>query len=104
MDKLIIGLIIISIGLAFLLISTNQTEQIPSDQTSEQSPFSPQSSSPVQPTQTNEKRCDPSYPDVCIPPSPPDLDCDEISHKNFRVSDPDIHGFDRDRDGIGCEQ
>lgn len=47
--------------------------------------------------------CDPSYPDVCIPPRPPDLDCDEISYSNFLVRQPDPHGFDRDNNGIGCE-
>ena len=47
--------------------------------------------------------CDPSYPDVCIAPYPPDLDCDEIAYVNFRVLQPDPHGFDRDKDGIGCE-
>jgi micrococcal nuclease len=47
--------------------------------------------------------CDPSYPDVCIPPPPPDLDCSEIPHRNFQVLPPDPHRFDGDRDGIGCE-
>ena len=47
--------------------------------------------------------CDTSYPDVCIPPYPPDLDCGEISHKNFKVLQPDPHRFDGDKDGIGCE-
>ncbi len=47
--------------------------------------------------------CDPSYPDVCIPPYPPDLDCGEIGYSNFRVVGSDPHGFDRDNDGIGCE-
>ncbi|MBA4420125.1 MAG: nuclease [Anaerolinea sp.] len=47
--------------------------------------------------------CDPSYPDVCIPPSPPDLDCGDIPYKRFKVLPPDPHRFDRDRDGIGCE-
>ena len=48
--------------------------------------------------------CDPSYPDVCIPPAPPDLDCGEISHRRFRVLPPDPHGFDgNDNDGLGCE-
>lgn len=48
-------------------------------------------------------KCDPSYPDVCIPPAPPDLDCGEITHRRFRVTGSDPHGFDRDNDGIGCE-
>lgn len=47
--------------------------------------------------------CDPSYPGVCIPPAPPDLDCGEISFRRFQVLSPDPHGFDRDGDGVGCE-
>jgi hypothetical protein len=47
--------------------------------------------------------CDPSYPDVCIPPPPPDLDCNDIPYRNFRVLPPDPHHFDTDGDGIGCE-
>ncbi len=48
--------------------------------------------------------CDPSYPDVCIPPPPPDLDCSEIPYRRFRVLPPDPHRFDGDHDGIGCER
>jgi micrococcal nuclease len=47
--------------------------------------------------------CDSSYPDVCIVPYPPDLDCPEVSYKNFKVLSPDPHGFDKDNDGVGCE-
>jgi endonuclease YncB( thermonuclease family) len=47
--------------------------------------------------------CDPSYPTVCIPPYPPDLDCDDVPAKRFKVVGTDPHGFDGDRDGIGCE-
>jgi micrococcal nuclease len=47
--------------------------------------------------------CDPSYPDVCIPPYPPDLDCGDISFRRFTVRPPDPHNFDGDHDGIGCE-
>jgi len=54
-------------------------------------------------TQSTQSSCDPSYPDVCIPPYPPDLDCGEIGYSNFRVSGSDPHGFDGDKDGIGCE-
>jgi micrococcal nuclease len=49
-------------------------------------------------------QCDPSYPDVCIPPPPPDLDCGDIPYKRFRVLPPDPHRFDGDHDGIGCER
>lgn len=47
--------------------------------------------------------CDPSYPDVCIPPSPPDLDCGDITYRRFQVLPPDPHRFDGDIDGVGCE-
>lgn len=47
--------------------------------------------------------CHPSYPDVCIPPPPPDLDCRDVRPRGFRVRGPDPHRFDGDGDGIGCE-
>ena len=50
-----------------------------------------------------ESQCDPSYPDFCIPPPPPDLDCKDIPQKRFTVLQPDPHRFDGDKDGIGCE-
>lgn len=58
----------------------------------------------VQPTQPPARNCDPSYPTVCIPPPPPDLDCKDIPYKRFTVLPPDPHGFDGDHDGIGCER
>jgi hypothetical protein len=48
--------------------------------------------------------CDDSYADVCIPPYPPDLDCGEITERNFAVTGSDPHGFDREGDGLGCEE
>ena len=54
----------------------------------------------VPPVQEN---CDrQSYPDVCIPPYPPDLNCGDIPYTDFRVFPPDPHGFDGNHDGIGC--
>jgi len=52
---------------------------------------------------SSRSKCDPSYPTVCIPPPPPDLDCKDIPYKKFSVLRPDPHNFDSDRDGIGCE-
>ena len=49
------------------------------------------------------ENCDSSYPDFCIPPPPPDLNCADILDKRFTVLPPDPHGLDRDGDGIGCE-
>jgi hypothetical protein len=57
--------------------------------------------------------CDPSYPDVCIPPvwEAGDLDCRDINERRFTVLPPDPHHFDgpydgsnpSEPDGIGCE-
>jgi len=52
--------------------------------------------------------CADSYPTVCIPPPPPHLKCTDIPYRNFvvrwDVPHPDPHHFDKDRDGIGCEE
>ena len=61
---------------------------------------------PLVPPAAPRSNCDPSYPDVCIPPYSKvgDLDCGDVSFKNIRVVGSDPHGFDgRDQDGIGCE-
>jgi hypothetical protein len=54
--------------------------------------------------QTNSQKdgsdCDSSYPDACISSPPPNLNCKDMSDKNFAVLPPDPHGFDRDEDGI----
>ncbi|MFL6523502.1 MAG: hypothetical protein ACJ71B_08490, partial [Nitrososphaera sp.] len=48
--------------------------------------------------------CDSSYPDVCIPSPPPNLNCDDPGIPNdFVVVGSDPHGFDGDNDGIGCD-
>lgn len=47
--------------------------------------------------------CDPSYPGICVPPPPPDLDCVHIVDREFQVRGPDPHGFDSDGNGRGCE-
>jgi hypothetical protein len=48
--------------------------------------------------------CDPAYPDFCIPPPPPDLDCPDIDMHNFTALPPDPHHFDRNHDQTGCER
>jgi endonuclease YncB( thermonuclease family) len=52
--------------------------------------------------------CDPSYPTVCVPPPPPDLDCADFAPtRNFPVkrdvADPDPHHLDGNGDGIACQ-
>lgn len=56
-------------------------------------------------TPTNTK-CDPNY-QGCIPPYPPDLDCTDIKRMGLapiRVIGRDVHKFDGDGDGIGCDK
>jgi hypothetical protein len=63
----------------------------------------PNTSDDVVPTPPVPEECEPSYPDLCIPPGLPDIDCGEIPFTDFPVLPPDPHGFDGDNDGIGCE-
>lgn len=63
----------------------------------------PPPTNPNQRLATPEANCDPSYPDFCLAPPPPDLDCRDIPYRRFRVLPPDPHHFDSDRDGVGCE-
>lgn len=67
------------------------------------SPPAPQPVPPALAPQPAGGGCDPHYPDVCIAPYPPDLNCGDIPHRRFRVLQPDPHGFDGDQDGVGCE-
>ncbi len=50
-----------------------------------------------------DEQCDPSYPTVCIPSPPPDVDCGDITFRHFEVKPPDPHRFDGNRDGVGCQ-
>ena len=67
---------------------------------------------PPPPTQPPVREdCDPSYPDVCIAPPPPDLDCRDVPWGDFRVIGADPHRLDGpydgsnpyEPDGRGCE-
>ena len=68
--------------------------------TSTQSPTTTTRPTTTTIAQTN---CSPYYPDFCIPPPPPDLNCGDIGARNFTVLSPDPHGFDGNGDGVGCE-
>jgi hypothetical protein len=60
---------------------------------------------PPPPSGASGGKCAASYPDECIAPPPPDLNCADIAYRNFRVlwnvPDPDPHHFDGNRDGMG---
>lgn len=81
---------------------TTTTTATPTTTTTTTAP--PTTTAPTTTTVAASSRCDPAYPDVCIPSPPPDLDCGDIPYRRFRVLAPDPHGFDgNDNDGIGCE-
>ncbi len=63
----------------------------------------PPASAPAATSAAGDGSCDPAYPEVCIAPPPPDLDCGDVPFRRFRVLALDPHRFDRDHDGIGCE-
>lgn len=47
--------------------------------------------------------CDPNYAGACVPPYPPDVDCDDVGTSVTIVGN-DPHGLDgNDNDGLGCE-
>ena len=47
--------------------------------------------------------CNANYSGACIPNSTRDLDCGDITARNFRVVGTDVYGFDGDGNGIACE-
>jgi hypothetical protein len=52
----------------------------------------------------DDRGCDLSYPEDCIPSPPPDLDCgDNGVPNNIKVLPSDPHRLDGNKDGIGCE-
>ena len=57
-------------------------------------------------TMSTNTKCDPNY-QGCIPPYPPDLDCTDITRMGLapiRVIGRDVHKFDGDGDGNGCDK
>lgn len=47
-------------------------------------------------------KCDPNYGGTCVPLSSRDLDCSDLQG-SVTVKGADVHNFDRDGDGFGCE-
>lgn len=63
-----------------------------------------ETAAPIAPAVASGSRCHPAYPDGCIPPPAPDLDCAQIKRR-VRVDHThgDPHRLDADKDGWGCE-
>lgn len=82
---------------AEILIHTAYAGSMISNITASSAPFTINSAN-------DSSNCDfTSYPDFCIPIPPPNLNCDDVDGTDFTVFPPDPHGFDRDKDGEGCE-
>lgn len=61
----------------------------------------PRPPKPSKSSKPPERECHPSY-SACLPITT-DLDCGEISQRNFRVLGSDPYRLDADNDGIACE-
>ena len=83
------------------------SDDAPSDESQPAAEPAPSAPAPqAKPEAKPSGNCHASYPDFCIPPAPPDLDCTSpliAGRKNFTVLPPDPHRFDADKDGVGCE-
>jgi len=70
-------------------------------------PPPPPAPAPPAPVPAPTAGCHPSYPDFCIPPPPPDINCNSpviAGRRNFRVTGLDVHRLDQGgRPGIACE-
>lgn len=105
MNKLIF-LLIYLLSILFIISSSQVTAQTlpPIRGTSMISNFNFTSAPFTTGSSNDSNNCDySSYPDFCILPPPPNLNCDDVYGEDFTVLQSDPHGFDRDNDGEGCE-
>lgn len=58
--------------------------------------------SPQAPSVNSGSDCDSNYSGNCVPLVGYDLDCPDVVGPVYVVGQ-DVHGFDRDGDGVGCE-
>lgn len=72
--------------------STRQPARRPSPAPSPPAPVAPRAG------------CDPNYAGACIAVYPPDVNCNEIPDRNFRVVGEDVHRLDVDGDRTACEE
>jgi Flp pilus assembly pilin Flp len=65
-------------------------------------------SNPTGPFEPPVAACEASYPNVCVPPPPPDLDCADLEARGIplpvKVIGSDPHNLDPDHDGLGCNE
>jgi hypothetical protein len=84
-------------------ISPTPTDTPTGTPTTTVTPTRTRTPSPTATPTRDPNQCAIEYPTVCIPPPPPDLNCPDITYRNFTVLQPDRHRFDGNNDGIGCE-
>lgn len=75
---------------------------LPAATSSPPSPPTPAPTPAPTPTPGAGGSCDPNYAGYCVPIVSYDLNCSDIRHRVLVVG-VDIHHFDSDHDGIGCE-
>jgi hypothetical protein len=63
----------------------------------------PAAPAPPPPAPSPTPSCNPNYSGACLP-STGDVDCSEISSRDFRVVGTDVFRLDADSDGVACER
>jgi hypothetical protein len=100
----LVAAVVIAAALVVAVPSVAGGQEPPGDETSSSTTDTTAQATTTTVPPEGEPECDPSYPDLCIPPGLPDIDCGDIPEfTDFPVLPPDPHGFDGDNDGIGCE-
>jgi hypothetical protein len=96
--------VVIAAALVVAVPSVAGGQEPPGDDSSTTTETTAEGTTTTEAPPEGEPECEPSYPDLCIPPGLPDIDCGDIPEfTDFPVLPPDPHGFDGDNDGIGCE-
>ena len=99
MQKLMVGVALVSTCVITLTACSSQVAPVPRTVTQTVTATATPSS---QPPAAPRSACDPNYSGGCVPSVSYDLDCGDI-RMMVRVVGADVHGFDRDQDGLGCE-
>ncbi len=51
----------------------------------------------------NDPDCDPNYSGACVPANMGDVNCPDVPGTDIEVVGEDVHGLDREGDGVACE-
>jgi Flp pilus assembly pilin Flp len=93
-SAVLIGLLSIALVIAILLLRGTLAGGFVAGGTKASAPYRPPAAS-----------CDPNYGGGCVPPYPPDVDCNDLRALGIgevTITGSDPHHLDPDGDGVGC--